>query len=97
MDPEDKELLKENLGLSKENNELLKKIRKFQKWGQTTKAIYWLIIIAFGFGAWYFVQPYLETMLGYYGAVSGATSSITDFGNFSDIKNIQNLIDQVKN
>ena len=96
MDSEDKELLKENLELSKENNELLKKIRKFQKWGQTTKAIYWLIIIAFGFGAWYFVQPYLESMLGYYSAVSGATSGF-NIGNLSDLKNVQNLLEQVKN
>lgn len=96
MDPEVKILLKENLKLSKENNELLKKVRGFQKWSQTAKAIYWFIIIAFAFGAWYFVQPYLETLLSSLGAISGAGSSIANIENLSDLKNIQSLLEQIQ-
>lgn len=99
MDPEIKELLRENLKLNKENNELLKKIRKFQKWGQTSKAIYWFIILAFGFGSWYFIQPYLESVMGMYGSVTGAStnvSNLTNLGNLSDVKNIQSILDQIR-
>lgn len=96
MDSETKELLKANFILNKENNELLKKIRKSQKWSQTSKAIYWFIIIAFGFGAWYFVQPYLESVLSVYSSVSGGVSGINNLTNLSDVNNVQNLLDQIR-
>lgn len=95
MDPEVKSLLKENIKLTKENNELLRKIRKYQKWSHTSKLIYWIIVILFVFGSWYFVKPYLNNLLGYYQNISNITSGIENLSNFSDIKNIQNLINQI--
>lgn len=96
MDPEIKALLKENIKISKENNELLKKVRGYQKWSQTTKAIYWVIVLASVFGAWYFIQPYLDVMFSYFGVVSGLNSNLNNIQNFSDVKNIQNLLQQLQ-
>ena len=59
MDPELKQLLEENLRLSKENNVLLLKIRNIQRWAQITKILYWFVIIAAAVGALYFIKPYL--------------------------------------
>ena len=59
MDPEIKEMLKVNIELTKENHELLRKIRRVQKWQQTTKTIYWVVIILIAFGAYYYVKPYI--------------------------------------
>ena len=51
MDPETKQLLEENIKLSKENNELLLKLYRIQRWAQITRIIYWFLIIGFSVGA----------------------------------------------
>lgn len=66
MDEEAKRLLQENLRLSKENNELLQKIRRVQRWSQISKIIYWVIIIGIAYGAFYYLKPYLEGIMNIY-------------------------------
>ena len=66
MDPEVKHLLEENLALSKENNELIKKVRNFQKWSRISRIFYWIIIIGVAYGAFYFLQPYIEKVMNLY-------------------------------
>lgn len=97
MDPEIKELLQANLKLSEENNELLKKVRGFQRWSQITKVLYWFIIIGIAFGAFYFVQPYLGGMINLY---SGGVSDISSIKGVKDAlsngtQNWQDLIKDV--
>ena len=85
MDQDVKHLLEENLRLSKENNELLLKIRSVQRWGQITRIFYWFIIIGVTIGAFYYIKPYLGNLLNVY---SGGVSGIN---NISDItKNLNN-------
>ncbi len=79
MDSEIKDLLKENLELSKENNELLHRVRGFQRWSRITKAIYWFLIIGVSAGSFYFIQPYLEKIF-----------SLSSSGIFN-IKTVKNL------
>jgi uncharacterized membrane protein YukC len=77
MEPDVKDLLEENLKLSKENKELLKKIYKIQRWIQISKAIYLLIIIGFFAGAFYFIQPLVNQVLDVYsGGFQNLKSSI---------------------
>ncbi|MFA6385464.1 MAG: hypothetical protein WCW29_01830 [Candidatus Paceibacterota bacterium] len=66
MDPEVKNLLEENLKLSKENNELLLKIRSIQRWQQITRIFYWVAIIGVSFGALYYLKPYLGNVMNLY-------------------------------
>lgn len=79
MDQEIKNLLEENLKLSKENNELLIKVRRVQKWSQYSRIFYWVLIIGITYGAFYFIQPYLENLLSLYtGGVEVNSASIKE-------------------
>jgi len=66
MDPEEKELLEEHSKLLKENNELLHKIHSSRRLSRIFEIGYWIIIIGTAFGAFYFVQPYIESVLKVY-------------------------------
>ena len=79
MDPETKRLLEESLVVAKENNEMLKKVVRNQKWAAIYRTGYWFVIILFSFGAYYFVKPLMGNMLNLY---SGGVSNMV---NISDI------------
>ncbi len=66
MDQELRDLLEKNLQISEENNELLKKLYRSQKWSQFMSIMYWVLIIGITFGTYYYLQPYIETLLGTY-------------------------------
>ncbi len=50
--------------LTEENNQILRKMRRSQKIASAMRTLYWLIIIGITIGAFYYLQPYLESMLG---------------------------------
>lgn len=94
MDPEVKQLLEENLKISKENNELLLKVRSVQKWAQITRILYWVAIIGASFGALYYLKPYLGNLTNIY---TGGVSGINNFGDISDsLKDQQQIQDLLK-
>ena len=66
------------IALTKENNELLRKVRRTQQIAQITRVFYWIVIIGLAFGSFYFLQPYLESLKGLYGGAG--TSAIPDIG-----------------
>ena len=66
MDPQSKKLLEETHALAKENNNMLHKIRHAQKTASFLRSIYWLIIIGLGIGAFYFTQPYVESVTTFF-------------------------------
>ncbi|OGD67447.1 hypothetical protein A2442_03000 [Candidatus Campbellbacteria bacterium RIFOXYC2_FULL_35_25] len=78
MDEELKELLEENLEVSKENNEILSKIWSDVKWKRITKFIYWLIIIGLALGAYYYVQPIIEGFSQGYGSVGKGIGALVE-------------------
>lgn len=92
MDPEVKQLLEENLKISKENNVLLLKVRSVQKWAQITRILYWVIIILVSIGAFYFIQPYLGNLLNIY---TGGVSGINNIGDISSKLNNQKEINEL--
>lgn len=92
MDQDIKKLLEENLELSKENNELLKKVRNTQKLAQIYRIVYWVVIIGASYGAYYFVQPYVGGILNVYGG--GAESSNMD--GIPDLNSIQGLLQSLQ-
>src|SRR3989344_4257447 len=69
MDPELKHLLEENLAIAKESNELLHKIVRGQRWERIWRIVYWSAIIGASVGLYYWLQPYLNIILGNYDAI----------------------------
>lgn len=65
--------LDEILELTKENNRMLHYLRGAQRRASAFRLLYWLVILGLGFGAFYYIQPYLEQIIGVY---AGAQSSI---------------------
>jgi len=67
MDPEEKIMLKRAIDLSEENNQMLKKLVRAMRWGRLVRFLYWGILIAISVGSFYYVQPYINDLLGVYG------------------------------
>ncbi|MCI5108875.1 MAG: hypothetical protein MRY49_03460 [Candidatus Pacebacteria bacterium] len=78
MSPEEKELLE----LARENNRLLKKIKRHMAMGTIFRFIYWAIIIGAGIGIFYFLQPYIDSVIGTYTDLTGKVDQVNSlFGN----------------
>jgi hypothetical protein len=71
MDPESKKLLEETLQLEQENNKILRSMKRSMFWAKVMNVIYWLIIIGISVGAFYFIQPYFNKIIGLYNSISG--------------------------
>jgi hypothetical protein len=76
MDPELKNKLDNIQSLAEDNNKMLKKIRRGQRWTSFLQAIYWLIIISLGIGAFYFLEPYIDQMRGFINNTGDTINSI---------------------
>ena len=63
MTPEERSLLQRTYVLAEENNAILRGIRRANRWGIAVKVFYWVIILGVTFGAFYFLQPYIESTL----------------------------------
>lgn len=76
------------------NQELLVRIRRTQRQGQYFKIIYWVFIILLAFGSFYFIQPYINQLMETYTGIKDSQSSFQN--SFSDLNNLNNLIQQFK-
>jgi hypothetical protein len=95
MDPETKQLLKDNIDLAQENNILLKKMVRNQKWTNIYRVVYWSIIIFTSVGAYYFIQPLLGNMFNVYGVSDG--NNVGDvMKEFSNQQQFKDLLDSIK-
>lgn len=72
-----------------ENNTILLSIRRNARIGTTVKIIYWTVIIGLSFGAYYFIQPYLQTITG--GAFGNANPEKT-----KDVGGIDSTVSQIR-
>ena len=93
MDENIEQMLKENLAISKENNELLKKLVNHQKWAQIYRFVYWGLIIAVSFGSFYFLQPYIGSIMNLY---TGGVSNVNTFQDISKSLDSEKLKDFIK-
>ncbi|MDQ5971840.1 MAG: hypothetical protein QG566_786 [Patescibacteria group bacterium] len=89
-------MLEEDLALNKENNTILKGIRSAQRRAQIMKIVYWIIILGITFGAYYFIQPYIESLMGYYGSLAGLAGEGDKAGGASTIPNLTQIQDLLK-
>jgi polyferredoxin len=79
MDPNEQQQLKEALELARENNVLIKKMWRAVRWGRALKIFYWLFIIGVAIGAFYFLQPYIDTLQDVYGGVQDVQANFRGF------------------
>ena len=84
MTPDEKKLLAQTFELAQENNKILRGIRNSTRWSIAFKVVYWGAIIALSFGAYYFIQPYVNTL----------KDSITEVQKLGD--GVKGTIDQVQ-
>ena len=76
MSPEEKSLLERTYKMAEENNIILKSIRSTNRWSFAFKIFYWVIIIGISLGAYYFIQPYLEMLLGVSNKLGGGVNDM---------------------
>lgn len=81
MNPEEKEILQKTNDLAKENNKILKSIRRSNRWSTIFRLFYWLIIIGVSIGAFYFIQPYIDPLINAYKGIQ------TDINNIKSVTN----------
>ncbi|MFA5095264.1 MAG: hypothetical protein WC447_01210 [Candidatus Paceibacterota bacterium] len=78
MDPESKQLLQNTLALAEENNKMLHKIRGVQRRGVVYQVLKYLLILGIAFGAFYYVEPYLNKIMDMYNSVTGIQKEINN-------------------
>lgn len=89
MDPETRRLLEDNLELAKENNEMLKKMRKSMLVSMVVRSFYWIIIIGSAIGAYYAFQPFFENLWGVFDSISAQIKKLGDLGaSFPDLNTL---------
>ncbi len=90
MTPEERSLLQRTYALVEENNGILRGIRRANRWGIAIKIFYWVIIIGVTLGAFYFIQPYIESTLN---LVDQAQESIRAInGNIGQVESSLNFL-----
>ncbi len=75
MTPEERSLLESTHALTKENNELLHSFKRRAQLGMAVKILYWALIIGLSFGAFYFIQPYIDMIKGIAGGSSNNSAN----------------------
>ncbi|MDO8590901.1 MAG: hypothetical protein Q7R65_02895 [bacterium] len=78
MNPEEKILLQRAVDLSEENNNILRGIRRGNRFGLAWKVFYWIVIIALSYGAYVYLQPYVDQLMKTYNQVTGTISKISN-------------------
>ena len=64
MTPEERSLLEHTHQLAEENNEILHSLKRRARFSTIVTVLYWTVIIGISFGAFYFIQPYLDFIKG---------------------------------
>ena len=72
--------LRETRALTERNNEILQKFHRSMVWSRVLWIFYWVIIVGVAVGAFYFLEPYWDTLV----ALVETTESLrAQFGNFT--------------
>lgn len=79
MDHDMEQKINQLMHLTEENNRLLRKVRRVQKWGQITSTIRYIVVIGIAVGAFYFLKPYYDAVIELYDKGNAQINSIQDF------------------
>ena len=79
MYDEEKGRLLDRIGeLTEQNNKLLHKLVRAQRWATFWSALWWLVVLGSSVVAYYYLQPYLDQILKLYKQLG---PSLTNFTN----------------
>jgi len=78
MDPESQKLLEHTAELTEENNEMLRSMKRSMRLARIMSIVYWIFIIGSAVGAYYFIQPYLEELVGLYDSAEDVLKSFRE-------------------
>jgi hypothetical protein len=85
MSPEEREMLEKSVALAEENNKMLHSLMRSMRWGRIARIVYWTLIIGSAVGAYYFVQPYIDQIIGVYGGTKNSLENVNSlFENFRE-------------
>jgi Trk-type K+ transport system membrane component len=90
MTPEEKSLLERTYKMAEENNTMLRSIRRSNRVSLGFRIAYWIIILIIAFGSFYFIQPYVNTLL----SISGQGTGLQGISN--SINNAQSAANGMK-
>ncbi len=76
LEPNEKIMLQRALDLAEQNNDILVKMRRGLRWARFFHSIYWIIVIGTAVGAYYVIQPYVETITGPLGGFSESVEKV---------------------
>jgi hypothetical protein len=60
MSEAEEHLLRENLRLAKENNQMLRALHRAMWWSRVASIVYWALLIGSLFGLYYLFQPFID-------------------------------------
>jgi len=87
MTPEEKSLLERTYKLAEENNEILRTLRRSNRYALIARVAYWGVIILLSFGAFYFIQPYITSLMGATNQAGGFQGIMNDLNQAQDAAN----------
>lgn len=64
LEPQEKIILQRMLDLTEKNNSFLTKLYSAHRWTVFFHIIYWVLVVGAAVGAYYYIQPYVETISG---------------------------------
>ena len=91
MNEEEKQLLERVAVLSEENNHILRGIRRSHRWWFVWKIVYWAIIIGVSYGAYIYIQPYIDILTKEYTNIKGTVTTVQKTAN--QIPDLGKLLD----
>ena len=79
-----------------ENNKLIKKLYKGMIWRRVFRIIKVLIILGVAFGSFYFIQPYVQSMMETFGSVKSGVNEVKDIGDkIPDLSGMNGFLEQI--
>ena len=85
MTPEERSLLERTYKLTEENNTMLKSVRRMSRISTVARVLYWGVILIASFGAYYLIQPYVQSFADIYGQIQGSSTTSPGIGSFMDL------------
>ena len=76
MNDQERKMLQEIIELSRDNNKMLRKVVRAQRWATFWRIFYWAIIIGSIVAGFYWVQPYISPFVAYWTKLVGLVNAL---------------------
>lgn len=81
MNEEERKLLENTAEQVDECLTILKRMQRTRRFELFIKIAYWVVIVGMAFGAYYFIQPYLENLMSIYSGVNDNLDKVNNLKN----------------